>query len=61
MTWLDSTSSDTVRRRARLSSREIVLAVMITTAAMVALFAAVDGVLPDKGGNHPVASVHDRD
>ena len=60
MTWLNSTSTDAVRRRARLSSREIALAVMITVAAVVAIFAAVGGVLPDKSGDHPVASVDGR-
>jgi len=57
MTWLKWTWTDGVRRRAWLSSREIALAVVITLAAVVAIFAAVAGVVPEKGGQHPVASV----
>lgn len=61
MTWLNQSSTDAIRRRARHSRREIALAVVITLAAVVAIFAAVGGVLPEKVGDHPVASVTEHD
>ena len=61
MIWLNWTWTDGVRRRARQSSREIALAVLITVAAVVAIYAAVAGVIPGKDGDHPVASVSEND
>lgn len=59
MTWINRPLSEGVRRRVRLSSREIALAVLITVAAVVALSAAIGTVIPD---NHPpVASMHGTD